>query len=499
MVWNQLSANNSQIIAQAVGGSAIETFWSGTSFLLTSTVLQPIVGSFSTIFGRKAAILISLVFFGVGAIIAAVAKSIGVILVGRSIQGVGGGGIITLSEIVITDMVPLRERGKWFSVQSAMWSIGTVVGPLLGGGFAQNVDWTWIFWINLPFIAIGAPMIFFFLNLNLRTSSFMQRLARVDWFGAVLFVAATTGFLIPITWGGVQYPWDSWRTLVPLIVCGLGLVGFVVYEEYWAAEPLINTAVFKNRTAAVSYLQDFIHGMLLWCILYYLPLYYEAVKGYSTILSGVALFPQTFTVAPAAGVVGFMIAKTGRYRWAIWSGWFLMTLGNGLLIFLKVDTSVPAWIFLNLVGGLGGGILFPSMALAIQASSTAENQAYAVTMFTFFRAFGQTVGVAIGGVIFQNQIFKKLQTYPALAGRATELSQDASALVQIIRDMPETAVKEQLKESYVYGLRYVFIVLTALSAVALISSIWTEGLSLDQGLDTEQGFQHKKKDEDEEK
>lgn len=110
------------------------------------------------------------------------------------------------------------------------------------------------------------------------------------------------GFLIPITWGGVQYPWDSWRTLVPLIVCGLGLVAFVVHQEYIAPEPLIRTSVFKNPTAAISYVSSVVHGIILWSILYYLPLYYEAVKGMTPILSGIALFPQTFTVAPAAGV-----------------------------------------------------------------------------------------------------------------------------------------------------------------------------------------------------
>lgn len=121
-----------KIMAKALGGSAIEAFWSGTSFLLTSTVIQPVIGSFSHIFGRKPLIYVSLAFFLAGAIVAAVAKSFTVVLVGRSVQGIGGGGIICLTEIVVTDMVPLRERGKWLSMFSAMWSIGTVAGPLLG-------------------------------------------------------------------------------------------------------------------------------------------------------------------------------------------------------------------------------------------------------------------------------------------------------------------------------------------------------------------------------
>jgi MFS family permease len=132
------------IMARALGGSAIEAFWAGTSFLLTSTVFQPVLGSFSHIFGRKALIYVSLAFFLAGSIIPAVANNFTVILVGRSIQGIGGGGILCLTELVVVDTVPLRERGKWFSFFGAMWALGTVGGPLLGGGFSQNVTWRWV-------------------------------------------------------------------------------------------------------------------------------------------------------------------------------------------------------------------------------------------------------------------------------------------------------------------------------------------------------------------
>ncbi|KAL1603938.1 hypothetical protein SLS60_005530 [Paraconiothyrium brasiliense] len=485
------------VMARALHGSAIEAFWSGTSFLLTSTVFQPVIGSFSHIFGRKPLIYLSLVFFTAGAIVAAVANNFTVVLVGRSIQGVGGGGIICLTEIVVTDMVPLRERGKWFSMFSAMWSIGTVAGPLLGGGFSQNVSWRWVFWINLPFIGVGAVLITIFLQLNYKTSSFLAKLRRVDWLGMFLFLSSTTGFLIPITWGGVQYPWDSWRTLVPLILCAFGMTGFVVHQEYFAAEPLIRTSVFKNRTAAITYLSAVIHGIILWSVLYYLPLYFQAVKGMSPIMSGIAIFPWTFTVAPAAGIAGFLIAKTGNYRTITWVGWFLATFGNGLLIYLKTDTKTVAWIFLNLVGGAGAGMLFASMAIAVQASATNEDQAYAANMFSFLRAFGQTLGVAIGGVIFQNQAKRKMLTYPLLADKAAEYSKDAAGLVEIIKSLPaDSPMKLQLRESYTEGLRYVWIVMTVFAFIAFVANFWIKAYSLDTALETEQGFKEKRKSKD---
>ena len=239
--------------------------------------------------------------------------------------------------------------------------------------------------------------------------------------------------------------------------------------------------------------------MVLWSLLYYMPLYHEAVKGFSPILSGVALFPQTFTVAPAAVVVGILITVTGRYRWAIWAGWFLTVLGTGLLYLLDVQTSTAAWIFLNLVGGLGMGMLFPSMAFAIQASQTNEDLAFAIAMFSFFRAFGQAIGVAVGGTVFQNQMKSKLLVYPALAPKADEYSKDASSLVQIIKSMQDDVMKRNLQHAYADSLKVVWATMCGLAAVGLILSLGTKGLDMNRPLETDQGFLGAKKTTDEEK
>lgn len=351
----------------------------------------------------------------------------------------------------------------------------------------------WIFYINIPIIGVAFIFVPLFLRLNFKATNLASQLRRIDWVGSVLFIGSTTSFLIPFTWGGVTYAWSSWRTLVPLTVGIAGLITFLIYEEYFAKEPLIPLAIFKTRTAAVSYLGTVIHGMILWCLLYYLPLYYEAVKGQTPIMSGVSLFPQTFTVAPASVVVGFLVSKTGRYRWAVWSGWVLTTVGTGILYLLDVHTPTVAWVFLNLVSGVGTGMLFAGMAFAIQASATDKDLAFAVAMFSFFRAFGQALGVAIGGTVFQNQIKKQLLKYPILAPLADEYSRDAAALVQIIKDVEVGAVKAQLVQSYADALKVVWVTLCGLSGVAMVASVWTKGLGLDRPLETEQGFWEEQK------
>ncbi|RPB04522.1 MFS general substrate transporter [Choiromyces venosus 120613-1] len=488
------------MMSEKLHGTAIEAFWSGTSFLITATVFQPNFASLSDIFGRRSLILVALVSFTAGSIIAALANNFTIILVGRSIQGFGGGGIISLTEIIVTDIVPLRERGKYFGFISMMWALGSVGGPLIGGTFAQEVSWRWIFWINLPFCGLGFVLIPLFLNLNHRTTSFMEKLRRVDWIGSVLFVASMMSLLIPITWGGVMYPWDHWRTLVPLILGIVGLAGFVLFEMFVAKEPLIRLGVFATRTSLVNYLGTVMHGMILWSLLYYLPLYFEAIKGLGPIMTGVAIFPETFTVAPASVVVGILVSITGRFRWALWLGWFLTVLGMGILALLDVDTPTVSWIFITLVSGLGTGILFPSMAYAIQAAAKDEDMAYAVSMFSFFRSFGQAFGVAIGGVIFQNALKTEVAKHAVLRAMAGDYAADAVALVQVIKMMPEGMEgRRELLIAYAAALKVVWKAMIGFGAVGLVTSFATEGLSLDRELKTEHGLVEKKAVGDSEK
>ncbi|KAK6344194.1 hypothetical protein TWF696_007835 [Orbilia brochopaga] len=484
------------IMAKELGGTATEAFWTGTSFLLASTVIQPIFGSFCHIFGRKPMVLTALVFFTVGAILCAVAKDFTLILVGRTIQGIGGGGIIAVSEIILTDLVPLRERGKYFGFLSTMWALGSVLGPVLGGVFSEKVSWTWVFWINLPFCGIGFVMVPVFLKLNFIPTSMAAKLRRIDWVGGTIFIGSCTSFLIPITWGGTMYAWDSWRTLVPLIVGGVGLIAFIFYEMYVASDPLIRMGVFKQRTAAVSYAGTFVHGIILWGLLYYLPLYYLAVKNQSPIIAGVSVFPQTFTVAPASVIVGIVVSITGKFRWAVYAGWALTILGVGLLYLLDVNTSTVSWIFINLVSGVGTGMLFPAMGLGIQAAAPLGDTGYAVAMFSFFRAFGQTFGVAVGGMAFQNFLKSKLSGFPELAGVADEYAKDAAALVEVIKAMPfgqPDQMREHLVWCYAAALKNVWLVFLGFAIIGGIFALFTEDLSLDREHDTDQGFKRKEK------
>jgi MFS family permease len=259
---------------------------------------------------------------------------------------------------------------------------------------------------------------------------------------------------------------------------------------YVAKEPMVRFSIFNNLSSKLVYFQTFIHGLLLWSLLYYLPIYYEAVKNYSPIITGIAVFPETFTVAPASIVVGITTSITGRYKWALWVGWILTVLGMGLLYLQDVNTSTVAWVFLNLVPGLGTGILFAGMGIAIPSSAAAIDSAYAVAFFSFFRAFGQGVGVAIGGTIFQNMVQKKLQAYPLLAPFAAEYSKDAAGLVQVIKAMQPGLAKTQLIQAYADSIKVIWVTMCGLASVAMLTCFFVKEYSMDIQLETEQGFKH---------
>lgn len=445
--------------------------------------------AFSQIFGRRPVLLLALFLFALATVLCGAAQSFAIMLLGRSIQGTGAGGLLALTQVLLTDMISLRERGKYLALMSSVWAIGSISGPVLGGALARHGTWRWVFWMNLPIIGIGSVGIFLFLKLHYRPRSIREKLAEIDYIGIILFTASAASFLIPITWGGVMYSWSSWRTLVPLILGAGGLLSFGIFETKIATAKILPTSLFKNRTTSIAYFGNFLQGMILYSILYYLPLYFQGVKSCSPLKAGLAFLPQSGTVVPCAMLVGIVASKTGRYRWALWSGWCLTTLGCGLLCLLNVDTATVEWICVMLVSGVGVGLLFPAMSLTVQASSLQKDIAAATTLVAFTRAFGQTTGIAVGGVIFQNRIRLELAAVQRSAAFAGQYSLDAIALVETIKHLPPEALEtQQLKTIFAKSLKIVWGVMCALSGIAMIMNFFAREYELDQAHVTEQGF-----------
>ncbi|KAH8725917.1 putative MFS transporter [Phaeosphaeriaceae sp. PMI808] len=476
------------IMTESLQGTTIEAFWTGTSFLLSSAVFQLPIGALSDIFGRMYTISVCIIFFLVGIIISSVANGFTSMLVGRTLQGVGGGGIILLSDIIVTDLVPMRQRGAYFGIIAGIWALGSVTGPVVGGALAYKASWRWLFWINIPFAVVTLIMVPIFLRLKRTPGSIIDKLKRVDWFGSALFVGATTCFLMPVTWGGVQYAWESWCTIFPLVLGVVAIIAFCVYEKYVPREPIIRLKLLREYNMAFSLVAGLVNSAIVYGLLYFAPLYFEATKGYNPILTSVALFPSTFTIAPMSILAGVIITKTGDFRVVTWVGWITATLGLGVMTLLDVDTSVVKWLFITLTAGIGLGLLFTTLAIINQAATSDENMSFAISLFFFCRCMGQCLGVAISGTIFQNRMRQNLLNTSTLADRAVEYSRDASRIVAILRDMPDDQAKVDLIQAYADALKIVWAAYCALSGVLMIASFFIKHVSLDRKHQTKQGL-----------
>jgi MFS family permease len=209
-------------------------------------------------------LFLALVFFTVGTTVCCTADGFTQLLVGRSIKGIGGGGILVMVMIIFTDIVPLRQRPKWFGLVQFSWAVGTISGPVIGGLLVQHTTWRWIFYINYPFCAFGFIVVPLVVKIKLEHKlSFKENILLVDWLGGALFVASTTSFLIALTWGGVQFPWKSFRTLVPLFLGVCGVIGTICWELWGAKRPILRLFLFNGRSAFGAYLCALLQGLLV--------------------------------------------------------------------------------------------------------------------------------------------------------------------------------------------------------------------------------------------
>lgn len=271
--------------------------WIGSAYLLGNAASVPSWGKISDIFGRKPILLLANVIFMVGSLVAALANSIGMLIAARAIQGIGGGGLVTLVNICISDLFSMRRRGAYFGIIGGVWALASAIGPVIGGVFTEKVTWRWCFYINLPLDGAAFLIILFFLDLKTPKTPFIQGFKAIDWLGSLLIVGGVLMFLFGMEYGGVTYPWAS-ATVVCLIVFGiLTLVLFVLQEKFVAKYPVMPLRIFGNQSNIASFGVCFIHGFVFISSSYYLPLYFQAVRGASPLLSGVYILPSALALS----------------------------------------------------------------------------------------------------------------------------------------------------------------------------------------------------------
>ncbi|KAI5467784.1 major facilitator superfamily domain-containing protein [Mariannaea sp. PMI_226] len=383
----------------------------GTSFLLSTTIAQPIYSELSHVIGRKPGYLFSLLIFIGGTIICGLARSSSLLLLGRTVQGLGAAGPQALSAMILTDLFTVRRRALFLSLLNIPWAVGTVSGPIIGGLFTEkeNIGWRWIFWINLPLLSASFTGAWLLLGYDKPTGRMHYLRVRVDWTGMVLFAFSGVAVLLPLSWGGSQYPWNSPQVITPMILSVIGFVLLALYERMYAANPMFRPSLFQNRSTVLHFVNVTLHGVLMWMVLYYMSIFYLGVKDFSPMMTGVWALPATLTVAPLAAIAGLVVFRTGDYRFFLHVGWVIMTVSLGVMVLIDEHMSRVGLVLITMILGIGIGVLIPSMTFGVQATTSNEDAGHAVAMVYLLRSAGQCLGVAIGLAVFSSRLQQELR------------------------------------------------------------------------------------------
>ncbi|KAF9434551.1 hypothetical protein BGZ76_007811 [Entomortierella beljakovae] len=437
--------------------------WVGTSYLLTNTAMQPLYGKLSDIFGRKNTMLVAIFFFLVGSLICGAAPTIIILIVGRGIAGLGAGGMISMTMIIISDVVSLRDRGKYQGIIGSMFGISAVIGPLLGGFLAERSSWRWAFYLNLPIGAVSTAAMVLILKLPSVQGTHREKLKRIDFLGSITIVIGIVCVLLSTNWGGNEYAWNSAPVIAVYCVGVLFSVAFLYIEAYVATEPILPFRLFKNPSVCATFATSFFIGGAFMGAIFYCPLYFQMVMHDSATKAGLQLLPLVGGMMVAGIGNGVMISKSGHYRPFIWIALVIYVVGMALLSLWDENSGLNVQIGFLFVVGLGLGGSMQSVVLAGQVAVQTSDIATVTSMISFFRSMGGVVSVAIGGSIINN------------------------VLTQNGVDPNDFAIVFSHPETYALATQSVFRECIAWPALALFSSLFIKHHVLRKTLGAQQG------------
>jgi EmrB/QacA subfamily drug resistance transporter len=431
--------------------------WVITAYLLTSTASVPLYGKLSDLYGRKLLFQVAIAVFLAGSLLSGAAQSMLQLILFRGVQGLGGGGIMAMAMAIIGDIVSPRERGRYQGYTGAVFALSSVVGPLLGGLFTDELTWRWVFYINLPLGVLALIVTSAVLKLPYRRLEH-----RIDYLGSVLMVSGVSCLLLVSSWGGTEYAWTS-RIILGLTAAGVVLLALFIWQETRAEEPLLPLRLFRDRIFSVSSTIGLIVGATMFGAIAFLPIYLQVVKGDSATVSGLRLVPLMLGLVGSSVLSGILITRTGRYRVYPIAGMAIVIAGMMLMTRLSEHTSmteVSAYMF---VLGVGVGMVMQVIVLAVQNSADYKDLGTATAGVNFFRSMGSAFGVAIFGSVLTNRLDVEL---PRLLPAGSELhaGQVLGSTPAQLRAMPP-AVHEAAVHAFSLSLHTMFLLVVPIAIV----------------------------------
>lgn len=452
--------------------------WYASSYLLTTCALQLFFGKLYTFYSIKWTFLISIGIFEVGSAICGAAPNSVTLIVGRSIAGIGSAGLFSGALVIIAYTVPMSKRPAYTGIIGAMYGIASVAGPLLGGAFTDGPGWPWCFYINLPLGAITITVIAILFKSPTRKQEqkvpFMVRLRQLDIAGTIIFIIDVVVCLLALQWGGAKYAWNDWRIITLFTLFGVLTITFLGIQWYMGDNATIPFRVISQRSVAAACVWAFLLGAAFFIFIYWVPIWFQAVKGASAFKSGIYCLPMILALVIANAITGGGTSVIGYYNPFYYASVVLSAIGAGLLTTWQVDTSTGKWIGYQIVYGFGVGFGMQQAIITVQAVLPLKDIPVGTAMAAFFMNFGGSLFVSAAQNVFNNRLASELRVYTSGIDPSVILHVGATELKTVV---PPNQVHGVLL-AYNSSITHTWYIALAMACLTAIPAIFVEWKSV---------------------